>query len=105
MTKRFACEFVHFALGSSAGTENDTWVSARIKIFMMTVRTNLITKLMGRKILLVTMMTTVTQKYFPNDCTTFPLNFLALPLDDGNSSRPNFLVNLKFLISHTGGSL
>lgn len=28
-----ACDFVHFASGSSAGTENDTCVSARIKIF------------------------------------------------------------------------
>lgn len=71
---------MHFAFGSSAGTENDTWVSARIKIFMMMIRINLITKTMGRKILLVTMMTTVTQKYVANNCTTFPLNILADPL-------------------------
>lgn len=76
--RNFACEFVHFALGSSAGTENDTWVSARIKIFMMMRRTNLMTKTKGRQILLVTiMMTVITQKYAANGCTTVPLNYFT----------------------------
>jgi hypothetical protein len=70
---------VHFAFGSSAGTENETWVSARIKIFIMMILIILITKTMGRKILLVTMMLKITQKYASTNNTYFPLNFVADP--------------------------
>jgi hypothetical protein len=73
-----ACEFVHFALGSSAGTENDTCVSARIKIFMMTVKLFLITKATSSTILLLTPILK-TQNYFATDCTKFPLNFVTYP--------------------------
>lgn len=57
-----ACELVHLAFGCSAGTENDTCVSARIKIFMMMIRIARRIKTKGRKFLLVIMMT-VTQKF------------------------------------------
>jgi hypothetical protein len=70
---------VHFALGSSAGTENDTCVSARIKIFIMMIRIILITKTMDRRTLLITMMMKVTQKYVATDCTDIPLNFVVDP--------------------------
>lgn len=81
LSSSIACEFVHLALGSSAGTvhaENDTCVSARIKIFMTMIRIILNTKTMGPKILLETMMMTmITQKYVANCCTNLPLNFVA----------------------------
>lgn len=66
----FAWALVHFAFGSSAGTENDTWVSARIKIFMMMIRI-LITKSRTRRITL--RMMTKTQNFAANCCATFPL--------------------------------
>lgn len=42
-------------------------------------RINLITRTMGRRTLLVTMMMTITQKYASNYYKTFPLNFVADP--------------------------
>lgn len=77
--KKIACELVHFAFGSSAGTENDTCVSARIKIFIVMLRTSLVTRKTTLNILLRTMVMLISQKYSSNNCTNFPLNFIAIP--------------------------
>lgn len=71
-----ACELVHLALGSSAGTENDTCVSARIKIFMMTIKLFLITKLTRRSTFLTT---SILKTQNCCDCTKFPLKFVTYP--------------------------
>lgn len=91
---------MHLAFGSSAGTENDTCVSARIKIFMMTTRIPLTinTKKPRRQILLAIMLMTLTQKCSAENCKAFPLNLVAGPgRRDGKFSQLIIFLSLCFL--------
>lgn len=57
--------------------------------------------MMARKILLVTVMMTITQKYAAKFCTTFPLNFFAGSFHYGNLFLSSYLV----LLNHTAAGL
>lgn len=71
---------MHFAFGSSAGTENDTCVSARIKIFIMMIRTSLTTtKTIWHKTFLGTMLMMINQKCAATNCIYIPLNLVVDP--------------------------